>query len=157
MPLAMTLRNHSSAAGSVLAGPPRSARSMPEMPNPGEHHGKAAIIGGGDDLCVPYRATWLDDGRGACIGRREQTIYKGKKGIGSYGGASQRATAVFIGRSRGFFRFPNGEPHAVDPAHLSCADANGCTVLPEDNRVRAHMLGHAHREDHIGSLMLGGL
>lgn len=44
---------------------------MPKMPHPGEHHGQAGFVGGGDDVFVADGAAGLDDGGGAGAGGLE--------------------------------------------------------------------------------------
>ena len=57
-------------------------RSVPEVSLPGQHHGEAEPVGGGDHLGVPQRATGLDDGGRSCLRDHLETIGEGKKGIG---------------------------------------------------------------------------
>ena len=52
------------------------------MPDAGEHHGKAAFVGGGDHVRVAHGAARLDDRGGAGIGRGEQTISEREERVG---------------------------------------------------------------------------
>jgi hypothetical protein len=54
---------------------------MPEMPLACEHHGKARVIGGFDNLVIAQRSARLDDCRGPCLGSGDQPIGKGKERI----------------------------------------------------------------------------
>ena len=47
------------------------------MPHPGEGHGQAGLVSGGDDILVLDRSARLDHGRGTGIGRGEQAVRDG--------------------------------------------------------------------------------
>ena len=49
-----------------------SVKLVPEMPHPGEDHGKAGLIGRIDNLIVPDRSPGLDHGRRTGLDCRHQ-------------------------------------------------------------------------------------
>jgi len=50
---------------------------MPEVADAGEHHGKAGVVGGGDNLVVADRPARLDDRGGAGLGGGQQPVGEG--------------------------------------------------------------------------------
>ena len=73
---------------------------------------------------------------------------KGKK-------ASEAMTAPVSSMSAAA-RLVHGDPHGVHAAHLARADAGRGQALGQDDRVRAHVLAHPHREQELAPLLLGG-
>ena len=65
----------------LLSSPSQGERSMPEMPDAGEHHGDAVLVGGGDHLVVAHRAARLDDRRRAGLDRRQQPVGEGEERV----------------------------------------------------------------------------
>src|SRR5262249_18283136 len=113
----------------------RSFMSVPEVAHAGEDHGNAALVRGRDDLRVAHAAPWLDDRGGAGFGERVQPVAEREKCIRGHDRALERKARIR--------RLRRGDAHAVDPAHLSCADAERHPVAAEDDGVRFHVLGHA--------------
>ena len=66
---------------SALAHKRTRAVLMPEMAHAREDHGKAGVVGGGDDLVVAHRAAGLDHGSRADFRDHLQTVGKGKEGV----------------------------------------------------------------------------
>src|SRR5436190_4141923 len=73
-----TLKKNSCGTGAVHIWVPAFAGtttgSMPEMPDAGEHHGDAVIVGGLDDFVVAHRTAGLDHRGGAGFDRNQQAI-----------------------------------------------------------------------------------
>lgn len=44
---------------------------MPEMPVPGQHHGKPSLVGSFNHFIVAHGAAWLDDCRSASFCRSQ--------------------------------------------------------------------------------------
>ena len=53
---------------------------------------------------------------------------------------------------RRVFRFACRDARGIDPAHLSCADADGGQSFGIDDGVRFHVLGDAEGEAQVGKL-----
>src|SRR5688572_18581586 len=59
----------------------RSFISMSEMPDAGEYHGDATLVGGGNHLVVAHAAAWLDHGAGSRIDHRIEAVAERKEGV----------------------------------------------------------------------------
>ena len=57
------------------------ARSVAEMPPPGEHHRDAVLVGGRDDFRVAHRSAGLDDGGRARLRDRIETVAERKERV----------------------------------------------------------------------------
>jgi len=66
---------------SALAHQRTQAVLMPEVAHPGEDHGEAGGVGGGDDFVVAQRAAGLDHGSRAGLRDHLQTVGEGKEGV----------------------------------------------------------------------------
>src|SRR5437588_443831 len=60
---------------------PFNNSGMAEVPPPGEDHGHAEMVGGGDDIVVLGRPSRLHDGHGAGFGARLHAIGKREQGL----------------------------------------------------------------------------
>src|SRR6516162_3270878 len=87
---------------------------MPKMAYRSENHGHPALVPGGDNLVVSYRAPWLNSGCGTRFSCRDQTVRKREESIAAYRTPLQRKA--------GFRSFPCGNPRGVDPRHLTGSD-----------------------------------
>src|SRR5260370_507665 len=65
----------------AYARPGMTIRSMPEMPDAGEHHGDAVIVGGLDDFIVAHRTAGLDHRGGAGFDRDQKSIGERKERV----------------------------------------------------------------------------
>ena len=65
----------------ALAHQRTQAVLMPEVAHPGEDHGEAGGVGGGDDFVVAQRAAGLDHGARAGLRDHLQTVGEGKEGV----------------------------------------------------------------------------
>src|SRR5207247_7721920 len=128
---------------------PRAASLMPEGAHAGEDARDAVLVGGGDYFVVAHAATGLDHGARAGLGERVETVAEWEECIRRYRRTGERQ----LGR-RGFER---GDAHAVDAAHLACADAERRAVAAEHDRIRFHELRHAPREGEIVPLLIARL
>ena len=63
--------------------------SVSEMPHAAEHHGHAALVGGGDHLGVAHRAAGLDDAGGAVVDHHVQPIAEREERVAGHGRALQ--------------------------------------------------------------------
>ena len=68
-------RRHAVAVSRASSGPPVS---VAEVPYPGDHHGHASGLGGGQDLVVALRAAGMDHGGAAGVAPRP----RGRRGTG---------------------------------------------------------------------------
>src|SRR5260370_7569227 len=64
--------------------------AVPEVSYPGENHGDAELVGGGDDLRVADGASRLDAGGGAGFGHGFEAIGEGEERIGGVAPAGDR-------------------------------------------------------------------
>jgi hypothetical protein len=78
------------------------------------------------------------DGKQA-VGEREERVR-------SYGRADRARLSPQPISLSGFLRLDRGNPRAVAPVHLACANASGRAILGIDNRIRLHMLGERSRQ-----------
>src|SRR5208283_12920 len=60
--------------------------SVPEVTDPGEHHGHTPLVGGAYDLGVSDRSAGLDGRRGAGVGGRDEAVREREKGLADDGG-----------------------------------------------------------------------
>src|ERR1044071_2413206 len=100
---------------------------MTEMAHAREHHGDAALVGGGDDLVVADAAPGLDNGRRAGVGDDVGAVAERKEGVGGDRRAAQREA--------GALRLDGRDARAVHPAHLPRADAERASRAREDDGV----------------------
>lgn len=61
---------------------------MAEMPDAGENHGKACIIGGANDVFILDGTTGLDDCGGTRFCGLKQTIGEGEEGVRCHNGTA---------------------------------------------------------------------
>ena len=54
---------------------------MPEMPDTGEYHCDVVFVGRGDDLVIPHRAAWLNNGRYSGLGSGVYAVTERKKRV----------------------------------------------------------------------------
>jgi len=96
--------------------------SVPEMPDTGEHHGDAVVVGGLDHLIVADRAAGLNHSRSAASMQASMPSANGKN-------ASEATTEPFCERfgelqfGRRILRLARGDAAEIDPAHMAGADA----------------------------------
>jgi hypothetical protein len=57
------------------------ARSVPEVAHAREHHGHAALVGGGDDLVVAHRAAGLGHAGGTCVHHHVKAVAEREEGV----------------------------------------------------------------------------
>src|SRR6516165_9456814 len=96
---------HELNSGSVVRKINRSCFSrilVPKVAYRSQNHGHPALVPGGDNLVVPYRAPWLNSGCGTRLSRRDQTVRKREESIATYRTPLQRKS--------GFPSFPCGDP-----------------------------------------------
>src|SRR5208283_4312465 len=112
---------------------------MPEMPHPGENRSQAETVRGFDHFLVPYRASGLNDCRGARFGDFLDAIREWEKGIGGGDRSLQ-----------GQLRLHGTQLAGIDAAHLSGPDAYDLAVVfiktSIDDGVRLYVLAHFPRE-----------
>src|SRR5690349_17049559 len=98
------------------------------MPDAGEYHGDAELVGRGDHLVVAHAATWLYHRLRARPPDHLDAVAEGEEGVGG----DHRS----LERQSGFLRFQLGDACRVDAAHLPRADTECASVLAEDDGVR---------------------
>src|SRR3954466_4299587 len=92
----------------------RSFMSVAEVAHAGEDHGDAALVRGRDDFRVAHADAGLNHRGGARFGEDIEPVAERGECVRRHHRALEREAG-----GRGFHR---GDAHAVDPAHLSCAD-----------------------------------
>jgi hypothetical protein len=65
----------------TLRAPRNDSLSVLEVPDAGEHHGNARVVGGLDHFVVAHRATGLDHRGGAGLDRDQQAVRKREERI----------------------------------------------------------------------------
>src|ERR1039458_4204404 len=125
---------------SKLAGP-----SMPEVPDAGEDHGYAQLVGGGDYFLIFHRASGLDDGCGSGLGYGLKAVWEREKGV--------RCGYATLEREEGFH---GAEACGVYAAHLAGAYAEGLAGAGIDNGVRFYALADAPGEEQAAQFLGGG-
>src|SRR3954462_15817979 len=125
----------------------RSFMSVAEVAHAGEDHGDAALVRGRDDFRVAHAAAGLNHRGGARFGEDIEPVAEREECVRRHHRALEREAG-----GRGFHR---GDAHAVDAAHLSCADPERHAVAAEYDGVRLHVLGDAPGEHQVGALALG--
>ena len=128
---------------------------MAEMAHAGEDHGQAGIVRRGDNFLVAYRAARLNDRRGAGLRGGEQSVGKGKKGVGRNNRANRTGLRL-ARRLRRLGGFPSGDARLIDAAHLSGADAHRGAVFDIDDGVGFDVFANTERENHILHLSRAG-
>ncbi len=112
------------------------------MPHPGQHHGHAVLVGGGDHLAVAHRTPRLDDGGDPVFGGQIDAVAEREEGIGTHCRAFQ--IQLFLLRLHG------GDARREHPAHLPGADPENHAVPAVDDGVGFDELHHLPGEQQIG-------
>ncbi len=140
--------------GRSLLRPAACPRSVPEMPQTGEHHGDTGLVGGIDYRLIIHRAARLDHrGRPGCD-RRQEAVREREKGIGG----NHRILRQRLAQPRrlgGILGLPMRRAARIDAAHLPRADAHGGPVPDIDHGVRLDVLGHFLGDQQVGHLRVG--
>src|SRR3954471_1227828 len=125
-----------------------SAKLVPEVAAPGEDHRRARMADGCNHVVVAARTARLHDGPRPGLERELRTVREREEGVGR-----ERRSCEVVAE---LARFLDGDPHGVDAAHLSRADADRLQILDEDDGVRGNVLADAPREDEVAPLLLVG-
>ena len=119
------------------------------MPDAGEDHGQAAVVGRLDDLLVPDGATGLDCAGGAGFGGGDQPIGKGKQGLARDDGSPEIEPGLAC--------LPDRDALAVNAGHLPGAYPEGAFAAAVDDGIGLYVLADFPAEEHAGPLLRGGL
>src|SRR5690606_22304073 len=115
--------------------------SVTEMAHAGEYHGDIMGIRSRDDFVVTNGAAWLDDGRNAHLRSGFYPVLERKEGVRCHDRASNLESLIA--------GLDIGDLGAIDPAHLTCTDADRTTLPGIYDRVGLDELGDLPGEQHI--------
>ena len=111
---------------------------MAEVAAAGEDHREALLVGGGDDLVVADRATGLDDGSRTGRGSGVEAVAEREERVA--------CACATLGSAIGLV---GGDEAGVAAVLLAGADADGLTVLRQDDRVAGDGGGDLPREGEV--------
>ena len=119
---------------------------MSEMAHAGEHHGKAVLVGSGDDFGVAQAPAGLNDRFRACFRDDIESIAERKKRVGGHYRVSKCEAGVL--------RLDRGDASGIDTAHLPGAHAEGHAILAEHNGIGLDEFRYAPGKQQILQLLI---
>src|SRR3990172_1265317 len=124
---------------SFIRGPPGA--SVPEVADAGEHHREPELVGRADHLVVAHTPARLDDGFRARLRDHVDAVAERKERVGGDRRAGQRESRAL--------RLEEGDPRAVDAAHLPGHHPEDHAAAREHDGVRFHELRDAPGEEQV--------